>query len=75
MVLNSPLSFVSEPVRYSSALCLFLLLFLLIFQEASKVAKDLGLLFTEVSAKTGMAVKDVFETIGQFSIGKHLLYF
>ncbi|CCD23531.1 Rab family GTPase YPT52 NDAI_0B04980 [Naumovozyma dairenensis CBS 421] len=34
-------------------------------QEADSYAKDQGLLFAEISAKTGQGVKEVFQTIGE----------
>ncbi|XP_012935835.1 vacuolar protein sorting-associated protein 21 [Aplysia californica] len=39
-------------------------------EEASKVAKDKGLLFTEVSAKTGVGVQDIFQVIANKLAGK-----
>ena len=44
-------------------------------QEASRSAKDKGIHFTEVSAKTGMAVKEVFEVIGMFAYTVVILFY
>jgi len=39
-------------------------------EEASRSAKDKGIHFTEVSAKTGMAVKEVFEVIANTLVSR-----
>ena len=39
--------------------------FSIAFQDARTFAEDNGLIFAEVSAKTGMAVNEVFMTIGE----------
>lgn len=39
---------------------------ILIFQDGKEFASNNGLMFTEVSAKTGMNVDDVFTNLGQY---------
>lgn len=42
---------------------------ILIFQDGKEFASNNGLMFTEVSAKTGMNVDDVFTNLGQYIPG------